>query len=308
MGSRQGLESRQMKRPIFAGGCLLLAALTLSAQPPPKKAQATPPSELTVDEQFDPPVSDPAFPRGTGPRVLVDERHRNVVSLSSYFRPVGQFLEKDGYVVRAGTEPFRKTNLEPVRIVVIANAQAPEGAPAGTQAFPDQEVKALERWVKAGGGLLLIADRAPFGEPARSLARAFGATPDNNTILMKGEDGKPTGVLTIDIASNGDPKHPIFSGVSQVVYVVGESLSGPGAILKAPPGTYSGPTAQATQGPPAGGKALVLAFAYGSGRVVVIGDAGIASAFGSVGGQTHRGISEADNAQFVRNVVRWLAR
>jgi hypothetical protein len=51
----------------------------------------------------------------------------------------------------------------------------------------------------------------------------------------------------------------------------------------------------------------VLAFAHGKGRVVVIGDAGIASAFGSVGGSTHRGISEADNATFVRNVIRWLA-
>jgi hypothetical protein len=297
-----------MKRPIFAGGCLLLAAWTAAAQAPPEKARATPPSELTVDEEFDPPVSDPAFPHGSGPRIVVDERHRNVVSLASYMRPVGRFLEKDGYVLRRGTSAFDKTSLADAGIVIIANAQGPEGAPAGTQAFPDGEVKALERWVKAGGGLLLIADRAPFGEPARSLARAFGATPDNNTILMKGEDGKPTGVLTIDIASHGDPKHPIFSGVSQVVYVVGESLSGPGAILKAPPGTYSGPTAQATQGPSAGGKPLVLAFAYGSGRVVMIGDAGIASAFGSVGGQTHRGISEADNARFVRNVVRWLAR
>jgi hypothetical protein len=297
-----------MKRNLSAGGCLLFAALTLSAQAPPEKAQATAPSELTVDEQFDPPVPDPAFPLGSGPRVLVDERHRNVVSLASYFRPVGRFLEKDGYVIRAGKEAFQKTNLEPVRIVVIANAQAPEGAPPGTQAFPDQEVKALERWVKTGGGLLLIADRAPFGEPARSFARAFGVTPENNTILRKGDDGKPTGVLTIDVASDGDPKHPIFSGVSRVVYVVGESLSGLGAILKAPRGTYSGPTAQATQGPPAGGKPLVLAFSYGSGRVVVIGDAGIASAFGSAGGQAHRGISEEDNARFVRNVFRWLAK
>jgi hypothetical protein len=296
-----------MKRPIFAG-CLLLAAWTAAAQAPAEKAKATPPSELTVDEEFDPPVPDPAFPVGGGPRIVVDERHRNVVSLASYMRPVGRFLEKDGYVLRRGTSPFHKTSLADAGIVVIANAQPPEGAPAGTQAFPDQEVKALERWVKVGGGLLLIADRAPFGEPVRSLARAFGVTPENNTILMKGEDGKPTGVLTIDVASNGDPKHPIFSGVSRVVYVVGESLSGPGAILKAPSGTYSGPTAQATQGPPAAGKPLVLAFAYWSGRVVVIGDAGIASAFGSVGGQAHRGIGEADNARFVRNVVRWLAK
>jgi hypothetical protein len=297
-----------MRRPVFAGGCLLFAALTLAAQTPPEKAQPTPASDLTVDDEFDAPVSDPAFPVGSGPRILVDERHRNVVSLASYLRPVGALLAKDGYVVRPSRESFHKTSLAEARIIVIANAQGPEGAPAGTQAFPEQEIRALERWVKAGGGLLLIADRAPYGEPARSLARAFGVTPDNNTILVKGEDGKPTGVLTIDVAADGDASHPIFFGVTRVVYVVGESLAGPGAILKAPRGTYSGPTAQATQGPPAGGKPLVLAFSYGSGRVVVIGDAGIASAFGSAGGQAHRGISEADNARFVRNVFRWLAR
>src|ERR1700682_1300020 len=44
-GLKAGLESCRMKRPIFAGGCLLLAAWTAAAQAPPEKAQATPPSE-----------------------------------------------------------------------------------------------------------------------------------------------------------------------------------------------------------------------------------------------------------------------
>ena len=179
-----------------------------------------------------------------------------------------------------------------------------EGAPA----FTEPEVRAVEAWVKKGGGLLLIADRAPFGGPARTLARALGVTLDDNTILRKGEDGKPDGVLTIDVAADGEKTHPIFTGVSRVVYVVGESLAGPGVVLRAPAGTYSGPTNQATEGPPAAGKPIILAFSHGSGRVVVIGDAGIASAFGSVGASSHRGISEADNARFVRNVIRWLAR
>lgn len=271
-------------------------------------ARPTPPSELSVDEAFDPPVSDPAFAQGQGPVVVVDERHHNVVSLASYLRPVGRFLTRDGYSVRAGKDPFSKLSLDGARVVVIANAQGPTGAPPGTQAFPEQEIHALEKWVRAGGGLLLIADRAPFGGPVTSLARAFGVTLDDNTILKAGDDGKPTGVLTIDVAAQGDASHPIFAGVSRVVYVVGESVSGPGAVLKAPRGTYTGATAEATRGPSAAGKPLILAFAYGSGRVVVIGDAGIVSAFGSVGGEQHRGISEADNARFVRNVFRWLAR
>ncbi len=272
------------------------------------KAQATPPSELTVDDSFDPPIAAPAFRPGRGPAVVVDEKHRNVVSLKTYFGPVGRFLGRDGYDVRPGMRAFAAQDLAKARVLVIANAQAPEGLPAGASAFSDAEVSAVEAWVTKGGGLLLIADRAPFGGPARALARAFRVTLDDNTILRKGDDGKPDGVLAIDVSANGETSHPVFAGVSGVVYVVGESIDGPGPVLRAPKGTYSGPTNQAADGPSAAGKPIVLAFSHGKGRVVVIGDAGIASAFGSRGGATHRGISEADNALFVRNVVRWLAR
>jgi hypothetical protein len=292
-------------RSVFFLIVFVLAA-PLGAQSA-EKAQATPPSELTVDESFDLPIGKPAFRSGKGPAVVVDEKHRNVVSLKTYFGPVGRFLRKDGYSIASGTEAFTPNGLAKTRVLVIANAQAPEGSPDGASAFSDAEIAAVEAWVTKGGGLLLIADRAPFGGPARALARAFRVTLDDNTILRKGGDGKPDGVLTIDVSTDGDKTHPVFAGVSAVVYVVGESLDGPGPILRAPAGTYAGPTSQAADGLPAAGKPIILAFSHGAGRVVVIGDAGIASAFGSRGGATHRGISEADNARFVRNTLRWLA-
>lgn len=291
---------------------ILLLSVSLSAgaaaAQTAEKAQATPPSELTVDESFDPPLAAPAFRAGKGPAVVVDEKHRNVVSLKTYFGPVGRFLGKDGYKVRPGTGAFAADGLAKARVLVIANAQAPEGSPQGASAFSNAEVEAVQAWVGNGGGLLLIADRAPFGGPARALARAFKVTLDDNTILRKGDDGKPDGVLAIDVSADGERSHPVFAGVSRIVYVVGESLDGPGPVLRAPKGTYSGGTSQAADGPSAAGRPIILAFSHGKGRVVVIGDAGIASAFGSRGGATHRGISEADNALFVRNVVRWLAR
>jgi hypothetical protein len=292
------------------GSVLFLSAFFFAAAAgaqPAEKPQATPPSELTVDDAFDAPIGKPAFRAGKGPDVVVDEKHRNVVSLQTYFGPVGRFLRKDGYSVASGIEAFTPRGLAKTRVLVIANAQGAEGSPEGASAFSDAEIAAVEAWVTKGGGLLLIADRAPFGGPARALARAFKVTLDDNTILRKGGDGKPDGVLTIDVASDGEKTHPVFTGVSTVVYVVGESLDGPGPILRAPKGTYSGPTNQAAGGPSSAGKPIVLAFSHGAGRVVVIGDAGIASAFGSRGGATHRGISEADNALFVRNTLRWLA-
>lgn len=296
-----------MRIPLLVA---VLATTAFAAGPPPpptRTPQPTPPSQLTVDESFDAPISEPAFPAGKGPLIVVDEHHRNVVSLGTYFGPVGRFLSKDGYRLKHGTAAFTPSELGFARIMVIANAQAPEGAPAGSSAVSNTEVGALKVWVRGGGGLLLIADRAPFGGPARALARAFGVTLDDNTLLQKGADGKPTGELSIEVASDGNAAHPLLKGVARLRYIVGESVSGPGVMVRAPRGVYSGATAKSTSGPPAAGKPIVLAFAHGAGRVVVIGDAGIASAFGSVDGAAHRGISEADNARFVRNVFRWLA-
>lgn len=297
-----------VKSIALAPIAILMVAFADAGTPEPQMAKPTPSSELTVDDSFAPKIRTPAFSAGKGPRIAVDEHHRNVVSLSSYFGPVGRFLQRDGYRVTPWAQAFEPSALKGVRVLVIANAQAPAGAATEASAFTAEEVRTLERWVRDGGGLLLIADRAPFGGPAQKLANALGVKLDDNTVLIKGPDGKPTGELSLSAESEGDAAHPIFSGVLRLVYVVGESLSGPGVILRAPKGAYSGPTAQATDGPSAAGKPLALAFAHGKGRVVVIGDAGIASAFGSVNGAAHRGISEADNANFVRNVVRWLAR
>ena len=285
---------------------LLLSAL-IAAAPAAEQAKPTPPSELTVDESFDPAIASPAYEAGKGPLILVDQQHRNVVSLASYFGPVGRFLAKDGYQVRPLSEPLREASLKNARIVIIINAQAPQGSPEDASAFGDAEMASLDAWVQRGGGLLFVADRAPFGGPASALGKRLGVAFDDNTILRHGPNGKPDGVLSLDVKVDGDPKHTTLQGISRLVYVVGESLRGPGPILRAPKGTYSGPTMNTPDGPAAVGKPLALAFSHGTGRVVVIGDAGIVSAFGSVEGPAHRGISEADNALFLRNVIRWLA-
>lgn len=227
---------------------------------------------------------------------------------STYFGPVGRFLTRDGYRVRPLSAPLNATNLKNARILVIINAQAPEGSPDTASAFADPEIRLLDAWVRKGGGLLFIADRVPFGGPASALGTALGVTFDNNAVLRRGTDGKPDGVLQLDVKGPGSPDPPLFDGVAHLVYLVGESLLGPSPILNAPKDTYSGSTINAPDGPDCSGRPLALAFTRGSGRVVVIGDAGIFSAFGSANGPAHRGISEADNARFLRNVVRWLAR
>ena len=136
---------------VFVFSVLVLAAEAAGSQTP-QQAQATPPSELTVDDSFDPPIAKPSYPQGKGPVIVVDEKHRNVVSLQTYFRPVGKYFGRDGYRVRPGTGTFTARNLAAARVLVIANAQAPEGSAPGTPAFSDAEVSAVEAWVSRGGG------------------------------------------------------------------------------------------------------------------------------------------------------------
>jgi hypothetical protein len=285
---------------------MLLLVLAVLSQ---IQAQPTPPSQLTVDESFGPAFDAPDFKSGEKPIVLVDDSHRNVITLKTYLGPVGAWLGRLGYSIRpsgVSLDNLSQPGTGPRTILVIANAQAREGAPADASAFTEEEIIGLTGWVHDGGALLLVADRAPFGGPARELAKSFGVTLENNTILTKGPDGAPTGELTIEV-SRADRRHPLFDRVLRIVYVVGESLDGPGVVLRAPENTYSGPTAQATEGPSAAGKPLILAFEHGKGRMAVIGDGGVVSAFGSAGGNSHRGISEGDNARFVRNLFKWLA-
>src|SRR5713101_3894593 len=91
-------------------------------------AKPTPPMQLTIDDSFNPRIARPAFARGKGPRVAVDEHHQNVVSLSSYLRPVGRFLSRDGYRLQPWTQAVEPSPLNGIRVLIIANAQAPKGA------------------------------------------------------------------------------------------------------------------------------------------------------------------------------------
>ena len=90
-------------------------------------------------------------------------------------------LRRDGYVVRASTVKFDAKALGGCAVLVIANAMWSDAEwetwPYPTpSAFTPEEVRAVQRWVKAGGRLLLIADHMPIAGAAAPLAAAFGVT------------------------------------------------------------------------------------------------------------------------------------
>src|ERR1044071_9077954 len=132
--------------------------------------------QQSADLEFNTSVANPAYKK-EGPRVMFDEAHHNFHTADGRYKPFVDLLMDDGYRVIRNRQPFSKTTLSSYKILVIANALGAEeddDEGADKSAFTDDEITAVEEWVKGGGALLLIADHAPFGGAAADLASKFG--------------------------------------------------------------------------------------------------------------------------------------
>lgn len=220
---------------------ICFAILTSVVSAAPALAQQGP------DTTWVPSVARPAYGSGTGPRVGIDEAHRNFHTAAGRYRPFAELLRRDGYRVGASTQPFTRAALAAFDVLVIANAAGgsdPETMSA--PAFTAQERAALREWVRRGGNLLLIADHAPFGAAAEALSLEFGVgmskgfTRDTAAGISAGTESflrftRENGLLG---------RHPIVDGrdagerVSIVQTFTGQSLSipaGAGVLLRLSP-------------------------------------------------------------------------
>src|SRR5215211_7741701 len=158
-------------------------------------------AQQAPDPEFNTSVENPAYKR-EGPRVMFDEAHHNFHTTEGRYKPFVDLLMNDGYRVIRNRQPFTKTTLGSYKILVIANALGAEeddDEGADQSAFTDEEIQAVHDWVKSGGALLLIADHAPFGGAAATLANRFGVD------MSKGYTLDPQNSVA------GSPSHLIFS-------------------------------------------------------------------------------------------------
>ena len=267
-------------------------------------------AQQVADSTFDARVAKPAYP-ASHPRVLFDEAHRNFHTTTGRYKPFA---------------------------TLIANAAgAGWDSDSGTvqPAFMSDECDAVRDWVRAGGALLLIADHAPFGTSAESLAQRFGVSMNKGYTIdsthADPESGNPS-CLVYSRANGLLADHAITCGrdsteqVSRVIAFTGQSLLGPEgsiAFLKLgdqardlPLRTFASARSwsmalSATS--PAAGRAQGVAFSFGKGRVVVLGEAAMLSAqliLRPGGGVAFRmGMNRAgiDNRQLALNIMHWLS-
>jgi hypothetical protein len=296
-----------MKRAILAYLCLLCLSVAVTAQ-------------QLADPEFNTSVPNPAYTKSE-PRVLFDEAHHNFHTTDGRYKPFADLLANDGYRIVRNRQPFTKSTLSSFKVLVIANALGAEemdDTGADASAFTEEECQAVQDWVKGGGSLLLIADHAPFGGAAQSLAGRFGVEMSKGfTFDQANSEGRPSLLIfTRDNKLLGS--HPITDGreqnerLNRVQSFTGQSLKGPAdsvAILKLADTAKDSPNRDPSEAVSAAGRAQAIAFKFGKGRVVVQGEAAMLSAQIAGPDKFKMGMNVPgnDNKQYALNVMHWLS-
>jgi len=295
--------------------------------------------EQVGDLDWRPKVASPAYATN-GPVVLVDQGHGGEQTIEGRYAAFAALMRADGYRIDASGRRFDAPGaLDGVAVLVIANPARPaDGSRAS--AFDDAEIEVIGRWVEQGGALLLAADHAPHGAAAQALAARFGVSMGTGYAFQPvGDD--VTANLVFPRPALAD--HPIIEGrdeserVTVAQSFTGQSLSGPkdAAVLMAmSTDAREAPDLDALQtirrrlragqdpsvvlaelsrpALPAQG----LAFRFGEGRVVVLGEAGMLTAqIVRFPDQPDRepirmGLNTTghDDQQFALNLMHWLSR
>lgn len=311
----------------FRIGLLILAAGLLF---PPKSLVG----QQRASTDFEPEVGSPAFPPGEGPLVLVDEAHHNFhtigpttgyddqhqpVTIAGRYGPFAELLRRDGYVVVPLETGLSRSSLQGADVLVIANALAESNVVdwslPNPSAFSEEEVSAVEKWVREGGALLLIADHQPWPAAAARLAERFGLLFNNGY----------TETFRFRRTDETLREHPITRGrgASEQIDSV---MSFSGQAFRIAPGRagdsllvigdyatlvlHWDPFEEETDRVPrirADGMLQGAALSFGAGRVAVFGEAAMFTA--QVDDDSPFGMNHPEapqNAQFVLNVMHWL--
>jgi hypothetical protein len=212
-----------MKKLVWLLACTLLAAQFASA--------ATP---INGTGDYVVKVKNPTYAPGKGPRILVDDAHYNYSSTENRFKGFVDLMVADGARVTPLRTPLTAEVLAQTDILVSCNPLNQKNAAADNSsetstsskwtlpiapAFTDEEIKAVEAWVKRGGSFLLIADHMPFPAAAEKMADAFGAVLQDTFVFAPNFTYKPgdMNLLKFNRAPT-DPndsllrRHPITEG------------------------------------------------------------------------------------------------
>jgi hypothetical protein len=284
------------------------------------------------DSTFDVSVAKPFFTKRK-PQILFDEAHRNFHTSQGNYLPFVNLIKNDGCAVTPNKNLFSKSILKKHDVLIIVNALGSDEN-GSAPAFTEDECDEVASWVKKGGSLLLIADHYPFGSAAKNLSEKFGVSmteggvsdsvyvvPTSKEYIMHLVFSNANGLLS--------SSHPITQGmepklkVESVFTFFGQALTVPSnatVLLKLSPTaqdfkasvkvetTEKGTRRTTSYVDPvsANGKAQGIAFKFGKGKVVILGEAAVLTAQTINGRKFGMNVPGSSNKQFALNIVRWL--
>jgi hypothetical protein len=303
-----------MKWGLLAGLILLPAVATHAQQ--------------VADSAFDPAIDRPEHEPGGGATIVIDAAHLNFHTADGGYAPFAKLLRLDGYRIDENHEPFAPAALARVDVLVVANAMHKQSeadwAPLPTlPAFTAAEVADVEKWVRGGGALLLIADHMPLAGHAETLAAAFGVRFHNGFAF----DGSRSGQVTFR-RSDGTLRPGLITDGRRDAERVDSVTSFTGQAFRLDPSVDAEPLLVLPDGYELWLPEVAFEFAentprisaahllqgailhHGAGRVAVFGEAAMFTA--QLGGPDKRpfGMNSPEapeNYRFALNVVRWLA-
>jgi hypothetical protein len=280
------------------------------------------------DTSYDTSVASPAY-EGEHPKLAFDEGHREHHLSRGTYTPFAELARHDGYAIARIDDPITEGELGGVRVLVIACAQG-EGETGEAAAFTPSECTAIERWVDAGGGLLLVTDVLPFGSAAESLAKKFGVDVSKGMTadaIQYDREWKDDTQLDFNRANHLLGVHPVTEGrsgaerVERVVTYTGQSVRGPSgstlflrhgatAVMRKAKALVDGASqlhVEYGEEKPAEGWGQGVALVHGRGRVVVLGESAVLTAQVEGGRKYGMNAKGNDDRKLALNVLHWLS-
>ncbi|WP_276372260.1 hypothetical protein [Chryseolinea sp. H1M3-3] len=263
----------------------------------------------------------PAYMKSGGPVVTLDESHFNFHTLDGRYSSFGKLLANDGYVLKPGKEKFTLTFLRGTKILVIANALGDTGEwklPT-RPAFTNEEVIAVEQWVKDGGCLFIIADHMPCAGAAANLAEAFGFNFINGFAFRR-SDGPEMFTRTLkNLSDNVITKgRDITERIDSIQMFTGSAFLPPpeAVVISSLDERYVIELSSVAwefndKNPKLSGRHFAngAMLQYGKGRVVIFGEAAMFTAQLQGPHKIPMGMNQPtarQNAQLLLNIIHWL--
>ncbi len=284
-------------------------------------------AQQRADQAFRFENPDPAYAKGEGPTVCIDEAHKNFHTAEGRYRAFADLLRGDGFRVKRFSSRFSRNTLKDCSLLVSANPIGPgndeDWAYPHDPAFTRKELVELVKWIRGGGALLLLIDHAPIPGAAGDLGLLLGVGM-LDTYARADRSHPVPDLFTREKSTLLD--HPITRGrspadkVDSVATFTGHAFflsSQFQPLMVYPASAQAWTDFQATlpdvpeeEEPTFSveGWAHGAARRWGEGRVVVLGEAAMCTAQDAGGFKMGMNHDEAgQNARFCLNVVHWLS-